>query len=436
MPKTRASRRRHSDDDAAAAASSRKTLEIALDDVDADVDAGRLAKGERQERKKSRKRRAPLVDLSTNAAKSIKTVGSSLRVLRSSLTSKRANTSSSSSSAATVDLTRENEEDEGGDEVAVGEQSEDDEGGDQPFMLQPMDDASFPKSITKALRGMGVTYLASFGARVQLVPGVEWPCPLVRAPSDTEDIDVRRLHDHLYCPMYANNVYGNLRILELRNFVRADVMEKQPELRHSMRAVLVDWLADVAKETPLMTDTLFLAVNYLDRCLEVMKVSKAELQLLGCTCLFVAAKYEEMKLPDLDHYVWVCDNMYTRDDILSMEMRVLEALDYRLTAATAKLFLRRFQRAARVSLEEKHLGNYLAELVLQVCSAPCAMGHAHRLFSSPSTPNTFSGIPPTQTGSPFPSRAAFARGRHGRLPRAHHAVWGSRRGAHPEQGRP
>lgn len=46
-------------------------------------------------------------------------------------------------------------------------------------------------------------------------------------------------------------------------------------------------------------ETLYLAIHLLNRCLRQMKVSTANLQLLGIVCLFLAAKKEECLLPEV-----------------------------------------------------------------------------------------------------------------------------------------
>ena len=40
---------------------------------------------------------------------------------------------------------------------------------------------------------------------------------------------------------------------------------RQPDLTSQMRAVLVDWLVEVAEEYKLHDETLYLAINYIDR---------------------------------------------------------------------------------------------------------------------------------------------------------------------------
>lgn len=64
-----------------------------------------------------------------------------------------------------------------------------------------------------------------------------------------------------------------------------------------MRGILVDWLVDVSSEYKVHTETLFLTVAYIDRFLSVQPCSRKKLQLLGVTCMLVAAKHEEIYAP-------------------------------------------------------------------------------------------------------------------------------------------
>lgn len=68
-------------------------------------------------------------------------------------------------------------------------------------------------------------------------------------------------------------------------------------------------------------------------------------------------KYEEIFAPAVDEFVYISDNTYTREEILAMESKVLRHLDFRLTSATAKHFLRRFTRAAQANERERYLTN-------------------------------------------------------------------------------
>lgn len=66
-------------------------------------------------------------------------------------------------------------------------------------------------------------------------------------------------------------------------------MRKQTELTWDMRAILIDWLSEVADEYKLFSETLHLAVNFIDRFLSRMSVTKSKFQLIGTTALYLAA---------------------------------------------------------------------------------------------------------------------------------------------------
>lgn len=66
-------------------------------------------------------------------------------------------------------------------------------------------------------------------------------------------------------------------------------MRKQPDITYNMRTILVDWLVEVAEEYKLQSETLCLAVNYMDRFLSYMSVVRAKLQLVGTAAMFIAA---------------------------------------------------------------------------------------------------------------------------------------------------
>ena len=96
----------------------------------------------------------------------------------------------------------------------------------------------------------------------------------------------------------------------------------QQDVNTSMRATLVDWLVEFSQKYKLVPETLFLAVNYIDRFLSQRAVPRRKLQLVGITCLLIAAKYEEMYAPTTDKICNFTDNTYTREETLAMEQKV------------------------------------------------------------------------------------------------------------------
>lgn len=78
-------------------------------------------------------------------------------------------------------------------------------------------------------------------------------------------------------------------LLQLRNRPKPGYMKKQQDITSSMRSILVDWLVEVSEEYKLHRETLFLAVNYIDRFLSQMSVQRSKLQLVGAASMFLAS---------------------------------------------------------------------------------------------------------------------------------------------------
>merc|ERR1719311_1206131 len=122
---------------------------------------------------------------------------------------------------------------------------------------------------------------------------------------------------------------------------RHDYMDLQPDLNAKMRAILVDWLVEVAMKYKLKSETLFAAVNIVDRYLEKRQVPRKKLQLVGVTGMLIAAKFEEIYPPEIRDFVYITDNAYTKADILRTEISMLSALEFQIAVPTVAHFFER-----------------------------------------------------------------------------------------------
>lgn len=193
--------------------------------------------------------------------------------------------------------------------------------------------------------------------------------------SCSKHTDIDKDHtDPQMCTSYVEDIYEYLRNAELKNRPSANFMETvQNDITPNMRGILVDWLVEVSEEYKLVPDTLYLTVSYIDRYLSANPTSRHKLQLLGVSCMLIASKYEEVCPPHVEEFCYITDNTYTRDEMLSMERKILIFLNFEMTKPTTKSFLRRFVRASQAgnkapSLHMEFLANYLAELTLMECS--------------------------------------------------------------------
>lgn len=106
-----------------------------------------------------------------------------------------------------------------------------------------------------------------------------------------------------------------------------------------MRGILIDWIVDVHKKFKLKMETLFLAVNLIDRICILTPIAKHRFQLLGITGLFVASKYEEIYPPYLSDFAFVCAEAYTESDILNMEAEILKLLDFSIVHTSTLILI-------------------------------------------------------------------------------------------------
>lgn len=88
---------------------------------------------------------------------------------------------------------------------------------------------------------------------------------------------------------YQADILEYLKEAENKHLPKFGYMRKQPDINHSMRTILVDWLVEVCEEYRLQSETLCLAVSYIDRFLSTMSVVRAKLQLVGTAAMFIAS---------------------------------------------------------------------------------------------------------------------------------------------------
>lgn len=117
------------------------------------------------------------------------------------------------------------------------------------------------------------------------------------------------------------------------------VLRYHPDLTPQMRAILIDWLVELCEEYKLQMTTMFIAIRLVDLYLscpseEFHGLSKNMLQCLGCSCLLIASKMEEIHPPKVNDFVEISDSTYTRSEIIDMEMNVCLSLQFRLQIIT------------------------------------------------------------------------------------------------------
>ncbi|KAK7019044.1 cyclin N-terminal domain-containing protein [Favolaschia claudopus] len=180
--------------------------------------------------------------------------------------------------------------------------------------------------------------------------------------SPWDDLDADDADDPVMVSEYVTDIFQYLKQVELTTMPNPNYMSSQTELAWKMRGVLNDWLIQLHVRFRLLPETLFLCVNIIDRFLSARVVSLAKLQLVGVTCMFIAAKFEEIVAPSVIQFQEIAEGTYTESEILQAERYVLKTLDWNLSFPSPVHYLRRISKADDYNLQARTLGKYLIEI--------------------------------------------------------------------------
>lgn len=186
----------------------------------------------------------------------------------------------------------------------------------------------------------------------------------LRPDYEWQDLDEEDFDDPLMASEYVNEIFPYLHELEQRTLPDRTYLFTQTQLKPKMRSILVDWLVEMHQRFRLLPETLFLAINIMDRFMSVEAVQIDKLQLLATGLLFIAAKYEEVFSPSVKNYAYYTDGSYTEDEILQAEKYILTVLDFDLSYPNPMNFLRRISKADDYDVQLRTLGKFLLEITI------------------------------------------------------------------------
>ena len=177
-----------------------------------------------------------------------------------------------------------------------------------------------------------------------------------------EDIDY---WDTTMVAEYAPEIFSYMCEQEIETMANPHYMDFQSEIEWSMRATLIDWLLQVHLRYHMLPETLWIAINIIDRFLSVRVVSLVKLQLVGVTAMFIAAKYEEILAPSVDEFVYMTENGYTREEILKGERIILQTLNFGVSSYSSPYtWVRRISKADDYDIQTRTLSKFIMEVAL------------------------------------------------------------------------
>ncbi|KAG9234661.1 cyclin-like protein [Amylocarpus encephaloides] len=181
---------------------------------------------------------------------------------------------------------------------------------------------------------------------------------------------------------YEDDIVKHMHQMEAETLPDVASIDIQQEIQWFMRPYLIDFLIEAHAAFQLLPETLFLAVNLLDRYCSRRVVYKRHYQLVGCAALLIAAKYGDKKdrVPMIRELKSMCCSLYDEEMFTQMEWHVLNTLDWVIGHPTVDTWMQLMLKDENQDLEVEHLASYLSEIALYhkdfVSKKPSAMAHA------------------------------------------------------------
>jgi len=123
---------------------------------------------------------------------------------------------------------------------------------------------------------------------------------------------------------------------ETSHRIHKDYFEYQTNFTRSMRVTLLCWMAEVSTEMGFSRITFHMAATYVDKYFETAGtlITTDSFQLIGVTSIFIAAKLEEIYVPDIKYFSQATGYFSSADQIRQMEKLIMASLDYKMYPMT------------------------------------------------------------------------------------------------------
>ena len=165
----------------------------------------------------------------------------------------------------------------------------------------------------------------------------------------TEILIGLKLDEKINLPNYSNNIFKNQDIKSINE-------------RH--RGVVIEWLSYINHYFNQSNETLFMCINIMDRYISKKKISLDIYQLVGISSYLIASKYEDTETPSIEELIYISKNIYSHNDIISMEKEILVALHFDIFSVSSYHFFSYFYFISSINNKKLfHLGH----LILEIC---------------------------------------------------------------------
>lgn len=196
---------------------------------------------------------------------------------------------------------------------------------------------------------------------------------------------LRRISGQAQEAEYQDEILAHMLAMQAATSFDPKMIDLQPELEWHMRPYLLDFLVESHHELRLNPETLFLAVNIIDRYSSKRVIYKRHYQLVGITALWIAAKYSDKKhrIPTIKELKALCCGAFGSNMIIQLESHILSTLEWSIGHPTCDLYVEFHLHEWNFANSDPHLAVTAHELALYMCEL--SLFHKSLLEFPPST---------------------------------------------------
>ena len=164
---------------------------------------------------------------------------------------------------------------------------------------------------------------------------------------------------------YLNDIWKSFIEKEkYNNYSFNDIINIQIDIKYQMRCILIDWIISLQNKFFKKSSTLFLTINLIDRYLSKKSIHRTKFQLLGVTSLFIAFKYEEIYMKNINDFIDLTARAFDKAEILSMEKTIINLVEFDLDLPLSNDFFDLLSTVYKFDKKEYNFGCFLLEAFL------------------------------------------------------------------------
>ena len=133
-----------------------------------------------------------------------------------------------------------------------------------------------------------------------------------------------------------------------------------------LRKLYFNFLLKIFVASKLSESTLFLTFEIFDKFISLQKIDENEFLLVLITSFVIAVKYNEKGVANLDDIIKVCNNIFTKEQLLKCEIKIMNIINYNIMPSNV-FELYQFISVAK-NLDDKiyNFGLFLLEMIIIV----------------------------------------------------------------------